>query len=117
MMNNLFSLPGIISGITKPCDEALREYALESFAREVDFSTNQHLLTRLVLDHSRIAKRLEQLNRKLEHNQKMLDEAQHIAMLGRWDVYPLSGERIWSPSLYDILEIDPSLPEIGRAHV
>ena len=120
MMNNLFSLPGIISGITKPCDEALREYALESFAKEVDFSTNQHLLTRLVLDHSRIAKRLEQLNRKLEHNQKMLDEAQHIAMLGRWDVYPLSGERIWSPSLYDILEIDPSLPassEVFVAHV
>ena len=119
-MHNLISLPKILSGNAQLRDETLREYALESFAREVDFSANEHLLTRLVLDHSRIAKRLEQLNRQLEHNQKLLDEAQQIAMMGRWDVFPLTGDRIWSPSLYAILEVDASLPassELFVAHV
>jgi len=91
-------------------DETLTALCLESFAREVDHKIQNELLTRLILEHSSISKQLEALNRRLLRSEEMLVEAQKIAMLGRWDVYRDTGEWVWSNSLYEILEIDPSIP-------
>ncbi|HOK49112.1 MAG TPA: HD domain-containing protein [Sedimentibacter sp.] len=93
-----------------PSDEEIKAYALESFAKEIDYSNQTELLTKLILNHSAIAERLEQVNKELMHNQEVLAEAQEIAMLGRWDMNPFLGTMIWSKSMYAILEIDSSTP-------
>lgn len=93
-----------------PSDEEIKAYALESFAKEIDYSNQTELLTKLILNHSAIAERLEQVNKELMHNQEVLVEAQEIAMLGRWDMNPFLGTMIWSKSMYAILEIDSSTP-------
>ena len=84
-------------------------YALESFAREVDYHAQTKLLTTLILDHATIARRVEQLNQELAQSRERLAEAQEIALLGRWDIDPGTGSVIWSQSTYDILEIDSSV--------
>jgi len=98
----------VICGVSGSEDEIMT-YVLESFAKEVDYRNQTELLKKLILDYSAIAKRLEQLNRELMHSREVLAEAQEIAMLGRWDIYP-SGKVTWSKSMYDILEIDSSTP-------
>lgn len=108
MNNNYLQLQDIITtGLNS--DEEIMAYALESFAREVDYHNQTELLKKLILDYSAITKRLEQLNNELMHSREVLAEAQEIALLGRWDIFP-SGEVIWSKSMYDILEIDSSTP-------
>lgn len=88
-------------------DEAkIRAYALESFAKEIDYNHQTLLLTKLIIDHASIAKRLEVLNKELAYSQEVLDEAQEIALLGRWDTNPITGSMVWSKSMYNILEID-----------
>jgi putative two-component system response regulator len=89
--------------------DEIRAYALESFAREIDHNHQTDLLTKLILDHATIAKRLEILNKELAHSREVLAEAQDIALLGRWDINTNSGSMVWSNSMYDILEIDSSV--------
>lgn len=91
-------------------DADIKAYAIESFAREIDYHNQTKLLTKLILDHSYIAKRLEQLNKELSHSREMLAEAQEIALLGRWDIKPMSNSMVWSKSMYEILELDSSIP-------
>jgi len=91
-------------------DDFLRAYALESFAKEIDLKNQTELLTKLILDHSLIARRLEQLNKELLYSRSVLAEAQEIARLGRWDIYPAQGNIIWSQSMYTILDLDSSEP-------
>jgi response regulator RpfG family c-di-GMP phosphodiesterase len=93
-----------------PSDEEIKVYALEGFAKEIDYHNQTELLTKLILDHSAIAEQLEHLNMELRHNQEVLAEAQEIAMLGRWDINPFLGTMIWSESMYAILEVDSSRP-------
>lgn len=101
-IENLFSSP--------LKEEELKTYALEGFAREIDFQMQTELLTKLILEHSQIALRLEKLNKELLHHQEMLTEAHKIALLGRWDYDFISGEVVWSESMYDILEVESSTP-------
>jgi len=109
MSNQCLKLQNILSN--SPCSEAeIKTYALESFAKEIDYHTQTELLTKLILDHSAIAKRLEQTNKELMHSREVLVEAQNIALLGRCDIYPSLGSMIWSQSMYAILEIDNSTP-------
>lgn len=104
-------LQNIVSGnLTGREANDIKEFFLESFAREVDYNIQKELLTRLVLDYSSITRRLELLNKELSLSEEMLVEAQEIAMLGRWDVYRDTGRMVWSKSLYDILEADSSVP-------
>ena len=104
-------LQNIVSGnLTGREANDIKEFFLESFAREVDYNIQKELLTRLVLDYSSITRRLELLNKELSLSEEMLVEAQEIAMLGRWDVYRDTGRMVWSRSLYDILEADSSVP-------
>lgn len=91
-------------------DTNIQAYALESFAKEIDYHNQTELLTKLILDHSSIAKHLEQLNKELTHSREVLAEAQEIALLGRWDINSNSGSLTWSESMYAILEIDRSTP-------
>ena len=42
-------------------ENPIEEYALESFARQVDDNIQKELLTRLILDHSSIAREMEDL--------------------------------------------------------
>lgn len=98
LSNNLSSNTDIIS------------YSLESFAKEIDYNNQMKLLTKLILDHSDIAKRLDQLNKELTQSREVLAEAQEIAMLGRWDIDTSLGSMIWSESMYAILEIDNTSP-------
>jgi hypothetical protein len=83
-------------------------YALESFAKEIDYRYQTELLTKLILDYSTIAKQLEEAYEELAFSREVLAEAQKIALLGRWDIKPESGQVTWSESMYDILEIDSS---------
>jgi len=87
--------------------DEVHAYALEGFAREIDYAITTELMTKLILDHSNIAKRIEELNEELEQSEENLLEAQKIAALGRWDFYPDIEKTVWSGSMYDILEIDP----------
>lgn len=89
-------------------DPNLMLYALESFAGSVDARIQSELMTRLILSHSAIARELEVTARALKKREILLNEAQHIAMIGRWDIDYATGEREWSRSLFDILEIDPN---------
>lgn len=96
--------------ISRNRNDKLKAYCIESFAREVDHTIQNELLTRLILEHSSITRELEVLYKQLSYSEETLAEAQKIAMLGRWDVFRDSGELIWSNSLYDILEVDSTLP-------
>ena len=89
-------------------ENPIEEYALESFARQVDDNIQKELLTRLIIDHSSIAREMEDLYNNLRRSEAALKEAQQIAMLGRWDLHLKTGELIWSDSMFDILEIDPA---------
>lgn len=109
MINRNISLQEIFAG-GMPADADLKAYALESFAKEIDRQYQARLLMKLVLDHSSIAKRLEQLNHELLQSREMLAEAQEIALLGRWDLDPDTDVMVWSKSMYTILEIDSSIP-------
>ena len=90
--------------------DTLSIYALESFAKLVDSKIQDDLMRELVLSHAEIAQKLEVTLKQLEISESRQKEAQQIAMLGRWDVNYVTGQRYWSESLYDILKIDPSLP-------
>jgi len=109
MNNRNFQLQDILTNGLRS-DAEIQAYALESFAKEIDYHNQTELLTKLILEHSAIAKRLEQLNKELTHSREVLAEAQEIALLGRWDIYPYSGRMIWSESMYALLEIDSSTP-------
>lgn len=87
----------------------VKAYALESFAKEIDFNRQTELLTHLILEHAEIAKKLEDINAELEQSREALAEAQEIALLGRWDTEFPSGIMTWSKSMYDIMELDSSL--------
>lgn len=109
MNNRYLQLQNVLSNGLHS-DTEMAAYALESFAKEIDYTNQTELLTKLILDHSAIAKRLEQLNAELTHSREVLAEAQEIALLGRWDLDSSSGSVIWSESMYAILEIDSSTP-------
>jgi len=105
-------LQGILSKkVSEEGDNDILKYSLESFAREIDYNILKELLTRLIIDQSMLAMRLDALNKELIRSQEMLVEAQKIAMLGRWDAYAGTGKLVWSKSLYEILEVDPSIQE------
>lgn len=111
MNNRDLLLQNLLSGnISEKSNDELKTYCLESFAREVDYNIQNELLTRLILEHSSITRQLEVLYKQLSYSEEMLVEAQKIAMFGRWDVYRDSGKLVWSTSLYEILEIDISIP-------
>lgn len=105
MNNQYLQLQDVLSNDLRS-DTDIKAYALESFAREIDYHNQTDLLTKLIIDHSFIAKHLEQLNKELMYSREVLTEAQEIALLGRWDIYPSSESMIWSKSMYEILEID-----------
>lgn len=109
MNNRYLKLQNILS-VNNISDSEIKAYALESFAKEIDYYNQTELLTKLILDHSAIARRLEQLNAELAHSRGVLAEAQEIAQLGRWDIYPSTNTMIWSESMYAILEIESSTP-------
>lgn len=89
-------------------DTDVKSYLLESFAKEIDLRHQTELLTKLILDHANIAKQLEDINIELTKNREALTEAQEIALLGRWDTNILTGEMVWSKSMFDIMELDCS---------
>ncbi|NLV48086.1 MAG: HD domain-containing protein [Clostridiaceae bacterium] len=109
MKNRTFALQEILSG-DKRSETDIKVYALESFAKEIDYQNQTELLTKLILNHATITKQIEQLNRELVHNREMLDEAQEIALLGRWDINLVDSSMLWSESMYAILEINSSIP-------
>lgn len=109
MNNRNLQLQDILSNGLRS-DTEMKTYALESFAKEIDYHNQTELLTKLILDYSSIAQRLEQLNKELTHSREVLAEAQEIALLGRWDINPTLDSMVWSDSMYTILEIDSSTP-------
>lgn len=108
MSDRNLNLQNVLSN--SQADDDIKLYVLESFARELDYNTQNELLTQLLLDHSGIAKRLELLNQELLDSREMLIEAQSIAKLGRWDHDLMADNLVWSQSMYEILEIDSSIP-------
>ena len=108
MSDRNLNLQNVLSN--SQADDDIKLYVLESFARELDYNTQNELLTQLLLDHSGIAKRLELLNQELLDSREMLIEAQSIAKLGRWDHDLMADNLVWSQSMYEILEIHSSIP-------
>ena len=88
---------------------ALSLYALESYAIIVDNAIQNELLRNLVLSHADIARRLEETNRRLAESEMLLQEAQQIAHIGRWDIDHVRDTRNWSASYLEILRLDPSI--------
>ena len=91
-------------------DDTLSIYALESYAIIVDNQIQNELLRELVLSHAEIARELELAFERIKQSEASLNEAQQIAMMGRWDIDHTTKKRKWTESLYRILEIDPSTP-------
>ena len=91
-------------------DDTLSIYALESYAIIVDNQIQNELLRELVLSHAEIARELELAFERIQESEARLNEAQQIAMMGRWDIDHRTKKRKWTESLYRILEIDPSTP-------
>lgn len=91
-------------------DDTLSIYALESYAIIVDNQIQNELLRELVLSHAEIARELELAFERIQESEARLNEAQQIAMMGRWDIDHNTKKRKWTESLYRILEIDPSTP-------
>jgi hypothetical protein len=60
----------------------------------------------LVLSHAALSGEMELLIENLKRSELSLEEAQRIALLGRWDLNPANMEQSWSNSLYDLLELD-----------
>ena len=56
MSDRNLNLQNVLSN--SQADDDIKLYVLESFARELDYNTQNELLTQLILDHSVIAKRL-----------------------------------------------------------
>ena len=77
-------------------------YALESYAIIVDNMIQEELFRKLVLSHAEIAG-------DLAESEKRLNEAQHIAHIGRWDIDHEHGLRSWSKSYQEILRLDVSV--------
>ena len=109
MNNRYLKLQKVLSTELQSNDDIIA-YSLESFAKEIDYLNQTELLTKLILDHSAIAKRLDRFNKELSHSREILAEAQAIALLGRWDIDSATGSMVWSESMYSILEIDKSTP-------
>ena len=100
----------IYEDIRALANDTLSIYALESYAKLVDSAIQDEIMRELVLSHAEIARKLEVALGQLEISENRLKEAQQIAMLGRWDIDYVTNQRYWSESLYEILQIDPSLP-------
>jgi len=74
MTNGNLELDNILNH-KESLDDEIRMFAIESFAKQVDYEKQTELLTQLILDHSTVAKKLETSNRKLEKSRKLLSEA------------------------------------------
>jgi putative two-component system response regulator len=110
MNNSKFILSDILSDRNNnSMEELLKLYSLENFANEVDYKYHSELLKKLISEQTIVLNDLKELNKMLVQKEEMLAEAQQIALLGRWDYYSELNEVVWSKSLYDILEIDPSI--------
>lgn len=109
MNNRYLKLQNVLSKGLQSNDDIIT-FSLESFAKEIDYLNQTELLTKLILEHSAIAKRLDEINKELSYSREILAEAQVIAQLGRWDIDSSTGSMIWSDSMYSILEIDKSTP-------
>ncbi len=105
MKNRDIRLQEILSGRLMS-ETDFKIFALESFAKDIDHLKQKELLTKLILEHSSVARRLEDMNTELVRSRELLDEAHKIAKIGRWDIDVAAGKVIWSDSMYDILEID-----------
>lgn len=90
--------------------DTLPVYALESYAIIVDNQIQNELLRELVLSHAEISGELELAYQRIKESEARLNEAQQIALMGRWDIHHVTQKREWTQSLYRILEIDPSTP-------
>jgi len=98
----------IYRDIQAQANPALSLYALESYAIIVDNAIQNELLRNLVLSHADIARRLEETNRRLAESEMLLQEAQQIANIGRWDYDMITGEYVWSDSFRTILQVGPN---------
>jgi len=50
----------------------------------------------------------KQIEQELEHNQRMLAEAQHVARVGNWEWDIVANKVTWSAELYRIYGLEPS---------
>jgi diguanylate cyclase (GGDEF)-like protein/PAS domain S-box-containing protein len=57
---------------------------------------------------ARIEAQVDERTRELTENKKRLQEAQHLAQIGSWELDLEKNILIWSDEIYDIFEIDPA---------
>ena len=83
----------------------LAECPLEDFG---PFLTEEQLLLNTIVERlGRIIER-HQAEQSLKESESNLLEAQRIAKMGRWELNLISNHLHWSPSIFEIFEIDPS---------
>lgn len=111
MNNRYLKLQDILSN-DQYSDEKIKVYALESFAKEIDYHNQTELLTKLILDHAAIAKSVGQQYDKndflkmgmdiaLYHHEKWNGSGYNKGLKG--DTIPLSARIMALADVYDAL--------------
>lgn len=77
MNNRYLKLQNVLSKGLQSNDDIIT-FSLESFAKEIDYLNQTELLTKLILEHSSIAKRLDEINKELSYSREILAEAQEV---------------------------------------
>jgi len=99
----------IEAGDVAACSDPYLYMLLESFADTVNGQIQSGLISDLMERYLRISRLLEEKNRQLQRSNEIRREAQRIAMLGNWEYDFVTGVLDWSQTMYDILELDPSV--------
>jgi diguanylate cyclase (GGDEF)-like protein/PAS domain S-box-containing protein len=82
--------------------------ALQSLARQ---AASQIEMTRRVAQQQHLLAEYHAAQEALQQNERLLQEAQHVAKIGSWD-YNVSNEQIiWSEEMFRLLGFDPALGE------
>ena len=81
MNNRYLKLQDILSDGSQSEDD-IKTYALGKLRKEIDYQNQTELLTKLVLDHSSITKRLEKAHKELVQHREMLENT--IISWRRW---------------------------------
>lgn len=97
-------------------DFDIMAFALESFAKEVDYDAQNELLTKLILDQSSVAKRLEKLNLELSQSEEKLERYnQHLEQLVEEKVREISASQM--ATIFALIKLAESRDDDTGSHI
>lgn len=97
-------------------DAEIMSFALESFAKEVDYYEQNELLTKLILDQSSVAKRLERLNSELKKSEEELERySQQLEQLVEEKVREISASQM--ATIFALIKLSESRDDDTGSHI